>query len=65
MGSYGIKPAYFCVSTSLIGALRTVEDVPFVCWTPALGVAVFPQLPVELVVFGAHDAFWKVLAYIR
>lgn len=67
MGSYGIRPAYFCmncVSTSLIGALSTVEDVPFICWTPAVGLAVFPKLLVELVVFGAHDAFWKVLAYI-
>lgn len=67
MGSYGIRPAYFCmncVSTSLIGSLRTMEDVLFICFL--LWKLLFSQkLPVELVVFGAHDAFWKVyIAYI-
>lgn len=41
-----------------------MEDVLFICFL--LWKLLFSQkLPVELVVFGAHDAFWKVyIAYI-
>lgn len=43
---------YSYISTSLAGALRTVEYMSFASRTPPLGDAVFPRLLVELAVFG-------------
>lgn len=51
---------YSYVSTSLAGALRTAEYIPFASETPPLGDAVFLGLPIELAVFGTHTALLKI-----